>query len=954
MLALPAVCLVSGLAAAQTVPDSVVEPVVSTYAGNGTTGFGGDGGDRRKASMVFPVALAWNHEGNLLYLDMGRDLGGRIRKIDSATGTIDTVAGGGVQVADGVPARQAALPAVPWGLAVDSVGNVFVGSEGEGIVSRIDVNTGVITRFAGGGESLGDKVEPTLARLWKPMSVRVDRDDNVYIADGGLHAIFKVDTASGLMHLVAGTPGRAGFEGDGKLATNALLNWPTDLAIDEVGNMYIADRNNHVIRHIQAGTGTISTYSGAPDSPGFAGDGADRKEAQFRYPHNLLLDGSSLLIADLLNHRVRRIELASGTVETVAGSGNATYLGENVIASEAGLFEPAYLLKHPAGGLLVAAERSRRIFLIGDPVELPVPWWRQWWAIVSYSAALILFTVGIVRLRTRTLRVRLAELEASVSSRLLQLEEQKSLVEQQTAQLAELISMKDQLMARISHEFRTPLTVILGPIERLLENATIEPIRAYLKVTKRNAGRLLRLVDQLLDLARLRSGQPAPIAPTAAGPILIRIAASFESLAANQGIRIELGSIEDCILQASNEAVEMIAVNLISNALKFTPSGGLVKISLEKVRGMGELVVADNGIGISQDRLATIFKPLEVSSVADNTGAGLGLALVWQAANSYGGEVDVQSRRGLGSTFRVVWPLSQPGAFSPPPDREPTVSNDAWLELSPLRKPIEVAAAAVENEIDYGTILVIEDNADMRDYLRQLISPHYTIAAAADGNQGIEMVAEIMPDLVVCDVMLPERDGYDVCLTLKNNDLTSHIPVILLTALQDRKDKLRGLEERADDFLTKPFNEAELLLRIANLLEVRTLLRRRYARKLRLDMAQPADMRQSDQMYLEKLERACSEQHIDSTLGIKQLAAALAVSERQLQRKTKALLGLTPIEYLREYRLRSAHERLTAGDLVSDTAIAVGFGSHAYFSTCFKARFGYTPDTVRNKTLANI
>lgn len=939
-------CLLSVAVAAHSGTDSTVEPVVSTYAGNGATGFGGDGGDRREASLVFPVALAWDREGNLLYLDMGRDLGGRIRRVDTATGIIDTLAGGGSEAPDGVPAREAALPAVSWGLAVDSAGNIFVGSEGAGVVSRIDARSGVITRFAGGGELLTSAIEPRLARLWKPMSVRVDDADNVYIVDGGLNAVFKVDAVTGLMDLVAGTPGQSGFAGDGQPATEALLNWPTDLALDHEDNLYIADRNNHVIRRVQASSGTISTFAGIAASPGFAGDGGDRLHAQFRFPHNLLLEDGSLLIADMLNHRVRNIDLATGAVATVAGSGNAGYMGENVAALQAGLFEPAFLLRHPGGGLLVAAERSRRIFLIGEAVEVPVPWWRRPWAIAAYGAVLALLTIGLVRLRTRGLRLRMVELELSVFTRSRELEEQKALVERQAGELSELITAKDQLMARISHEFRTPLTVILGPIDRLMERATDQSILTYLEVTRRNASRLLRLVDQLLNLTRLRSGHCAPTVSVSPGPVLRQVIASFESLAVDRGVSIELGTIENCSLQSTNEAVEMIAVNLVSNALKFTPSGGVVRVSLNVMAGMGQLAVVDSGNGIIESRLATIFEPFEPSATDRTAGSGLGLALVRQMATAHGGSVEVRSEPGMGSAFRVRLPLARVGAAEPSSELSSTSGSDARLEAVALRLPRELTAAATEEDTYETTVLVIEDNADMRDYLQQLLSPQYRCLLAEDGVQGFETAAVALPDLVVSDVMLPGQDGYAVCHALKSDDRTCHIPVILLTALQGRTHKLKGLHERADDYLTKPFNESELLQRIANLLEVRALLRRRYARELRIDKKAPAELGQGDGKFLKKLAEVCHCQHADPDFDVVSLAAALSVSERQLQRKLKVLLGLTPAEYLREYRLQRAHARLLDGGRASDVAISVGFGSHAYFSNCFKARFGCTPGGV--------
>jgi DNA-binding response OmpR family regulator len=206
-----------------------------------------------------------------------------------------------------------------------------------------------------------------------------------------------------------------------------------------------------------------------------------------------------------------------------------------------------------------------------------------------------------------------------------------------------------------------------------------------------------------------------------------------------------------------------------------------------------------------------------------------------------------------------------------------------------------------------------------------------------------------LPDLVVSDVMLPGLDGYAVCRELKTSDITSHIPIILLTALQGSDSRIQGLKERPDDYITKPFRENELLERIANLIEIRSMLRRRYGRELRIDSPLPSDMSQSDRNFLDKLAGVCEANHTSSALDIKTLATLLSVSERQLQRKLRALLGLTPTEYLRDYRLQRAHDQLMAGHRPSDVAIAVGFGSHAYFSACFKTKFGYTPDQVTSR-----
>jgi signal transduction histidine kinase/streptogramin lyase/CheY-like chemotaxis protein len=586
---------------------------------------------------------------------------------------------------------------------------------------------------------------------------------------------------------------------------------------------------------------------------------------------------------------------------------------------------------------------------VSTPLTLTVlpPWWRTWWAYLAYLVAAALFFTVIVQMRTRSLKTRAALLEAQVSSRTHELAEQKAIVENQARHLEQLMQTKDRLTTQISHEFRTPLTVILGPLDRLLARTTDIELRGQLDATKRNASRLLRLVNQMLGLARLRSGRSEATRPVAIRPIARQVLASFDSLARERNLDMALEDTEDAVAQSTEDALEKILVNLVSNAIKYSSAGARIRVEVAKGRDTATISVTDTGRGIAPERLPHIFEPFErAHDEAERIpGSGLGLALVHELATAHGGKVEVESTPGRGSTFRVTLPAAVVAAGTVVEPMGP--SEEARLEVAALRAahdPTQPAPATAESG---HSVLVIEDNADMRAYLRQVLGGLYSVDFAEDGEAGLERAYATVPDLIVCDVMLPRKDGFEVCHALKSDDRTSHIPVIMLTALEGHEDRMKGLAERADDYLTKPFNEEELKQRIANLLDLRAMLQRRYARDLRFDQGAPADLSARDQKFLEKLSRYVGQHYADPELGLPALAAALAVSERNLQRKLKALVGLSPGEYLRGYRLQRAMERLLAGERPGDVAAAVGFASQAYFSTCFRTQYGFAPSEAR-------
>ena len=367
------------------------------------------------------------------------------------------------------------------------------------------------------------------------------------------------------------------------------------------------------------------------------------------------------------------------------------------------------------------------------------PWWRTWWAYMLYAVATVVMLTSIVGLRTRTLRMQASELESQVANRTRELIAQREIVESQAKHLEDLVETKDRLMTRISHEFRTPLTVILGPIERLQSQTASETLLTYLDTAKRNASRLLRLVDQLLGLARLRGGHAEPTRAVAAAPIIRQVVASFESLTSDRSLELTLDSIAELSLQTTADALEKIVVNLVSNAIKYSYRGARIRIVLAEDSGRtGTLTVSDTGRGISPERLPHIFKPFERGhdDAEHIPGSGLGLALVHELVTAHGGQVTVESVPGTGSVFRVSLPLAS--AQAQESIAAGIVSEEARIEVAALRaaavNPVHPGIRAAE-----PSILVIEDNADMRNYLAEVLGIGYQLTFASDGAQGLEM-----------------------------------------------------------------------------------------------------------------------------------------------------------------------------------------------------------------------
>lgn len=559
------------------------------------------------------------------------------------------------------------------------------------------------------------------------------------------------------------------------------------------------------------------------------------------------------------------------------------------------------------------------------------PWWASWWAYVLYF---LLVAVGVWGYYQYLLRQRLEH--------------------QETLRLRELDDFKSRFFTNITHEFRTPLTVMLGMSEQLAKEEKDEPKHNKLGLIKRSGENLLRLVNQILDLAKLESNTLKM--NYIQGDILtfIRyIAESLHSLANAQNLMLRVESDQaKIIMDYDPERFLQIIHNLLSNAIKFTPSGGKVILRADIKDQWLHISVADSGAGIPPEELPHLFERFFQARNQEHSkagGTGIGLSLTRELVRAMGGEITVESAVGKGSTFFVKLPVTNNSTFEEKVTeiwKAPTVNSPA-------------SNARATNDSDRPSILLIEDNPDVVEYLNACLqgstgsvqeSHPYTLDFAYNGQAGIETALETIPDLIISDVMMPLKDGFEVVEALKNDERTSHIPIILLTAKADVQSRLAGLRRGADAYLSKPFHQEELLVVLENLLESRRKLQAKYQQKVLASMplAPAADTPDIEDSFLQKV-RAIVEKNIsDADFEMPQLERALAMSRSQIFRKIKALTGKSPSLFIRSIRLHHGKQMLlNTTRTVSEIAYEVGFTSLNYFSDAFLEEFGERPMKLR-------
>ncbi|AQG78026.1 tetratricopeptide repeat protein [Spirosoma montaniterrae] len=520
--------------------------------------------------------------------------------------------------------------------------------------------------------------------------------------------------------------------------------------------------------------------------------------------------------------------------------------------------------------------------------------------------------------------------------------------------MRKLDQVKSQFFANISHEFRTPLQLILAPLQK---REAISPEETHMM--ERNANRLLRLVNQLLDLAKAEMGM---LTLNRQRGHLIRFlrqtAQYFQPMAASKQItyQIDLPDTE-WVADFDRDKLEKIVYNLLSNAIKFTPAGGGVTLSanIEPATGL-RLVVSDTGIGIPeslQTRIFDRFYQVDPSRTRTFEGSGLGLALTKELVDLCEGSINVASQPGLGTTF-VVW-LPLKGDVAQVADGL-QVTMPAAFTGQPLHSDVAASESLAENQQtdvsqeDKPTLLLVEDHPELNDYLRQQLADRFRVVQAMRGDEGLQLARQVIPDLIISDVMMPVMDGFAMTRHLKEDDLTSHIPVILLTAKDDVDSRKEGFEGGAEQYLAKPFALDELVARINSLLTQRDVLRKKYSREV---IMQPtgAPIRDREAEFLEKTIRIIDEHMADERFSVETLQREMGMSRMQLHRKLKALTNQSASDFIRYIRLQRAADLLKQpGIQITEAAYLSGFTHLSYFAKCFKEQFGVLPsEYVRQK-----
>lgn len=525
--------------------------------------------------------------------------------------------------------------------------------------------------------------------------------------------------------------------------------------------------------------------------------------------------------------------------------------------------------------------------------------------------------------------------------------------ELQRHEATQLNEVKSQFIANLSHEFRTPLTLIINPISYLLENRLEQDVRESLQLVQRHASRLLVLINQLLDLSKLEAGKVHLQVEELDLVSYLRLQiASFESLAQSKNIDIQYHPETDfCLAWVDPDKLEKVVNNLLHNAIKFTPERGLIQIGLHQGHYKIRITIADSGPGIPKSALPHIFDRFyQVNSDLGGkpSGAGIGLAFSQELTIMHQGDIRVTQTDKSGTIFQISLLLGKAHFQAEEFATEPNL-RFAQTQVPSNSNYEGTSNDSAEASLQKPQILIVEDNPDLRQHLIQIIQPKFRVVEAQNGETGWELATEILPDLIISDVMMPGMDGFALCEKIKQDERTSHIPVILLTARANQQDKIQGLSTGADDYIIKPFDFQELLARVQNLIDQRKKLQEFHNKWIGPSESVKTDQLPRDLIFMKQIKQIMQDHFHDPEFNVEQFAELAGINRRQLNRKTKALFGQAPSDLIRVYRLKKATLMLAEGaGNVTEVCYAVGFNNPGHFSRLFKDTYGELPSDYPN------
>jgi signal transduction histidine kinase/DNA-binding response OmpR family regulator len=572
------------------------------------------------------------------------------------------------------------------------------------------------------------------------------------------------------------------------------------------------------------------------------------------------------------------------------------------------------------------------------------PWWKTWWAYILFSLSLLGILSGSARFYLNRQRLK----------------HQLLLEHEYAGKQQEISLMKSRFFTNISHEFRTPLTLIIGPSEKILSSNSENETGRMAFLIRKNALKLLRLINQLLDISKLDEGKlKLKVTRNNLVPFTRGIVMLFESFVETNDIALSVKCEKnDVELYFDQEKMEKILTNIVSNACKFTPNGGRIDILITQSEGKVFIKVRDTGRGISSSEIPKLFDrfyQVDSSHTREYEGAGIGLALTKDLVELHQGKICVQSEEGKWTEFTIEM-LTGKDHFKAEDiaDEDYTDNYQTSDNLDLYREKSPVIAEQLETaKNEKPILLIVEDNPDVREYIRNSLGDEFNFAEAANGEQGLLKAVKLIPDLIISDIMMPKMDGYELTKHLKTDEKTNHIPVILLTAKSNLDSKIEGLDVGADDYLIKPFECTELKIRINNLINTRKLLQEKLLRGEKIHLRNnEKKLSEINERFLAKLVEIIKKHISEEEFSIEEFAEEAGMSRTQLHRKVKAVTGKSASRYVRSYRLAEAKKLIEENKgNISETAYTVGFSSPVYFSKCFKEEFGYPPSETVHKNI---